>query len=109
MRNTIERGLVVLTACQIRAARAMLRWPIEELARRSGVSQATLRRIESVYGVPNVRLDTLSKLQRSFEAAGVRFLADDGQVDGGPGLRFGCYPGRPAPSTRGQAAENSTH
>ncbi|HWL82048.1 MAG TPA: helix-turn-helix transcriptional regulator [Roseomonas sp.] len=89
-------GGILLTACQVRMARAALRWPVEELARRSGVSQASIRRIESVYGVPNVTVSILEKLRAAFEEAGIVFLADDGARDGGPGLRFSRYPGRQA-------------
>ncbi|HWX46859.1 MAG TPA: helix-turn-helix transcriptional regulator [Roseomonas sp.] len=87
-------GGLLLTACQVRMARAALRWPVEELARRSGVSQASIRRIESVYGVPNVTVAVLEKLRAAFEQAGIVFLADDGARDGGPGIRFSRYPGR---------------
>lgn len=79
-------------------ARAALRWPVEELARRSGVSQPTIRRIESVYGVPAVTVTILEKLRAAFESAGIVFLMDDGAPDGGPGLRFSRYPGRPSAS-----------
>lgn len=83
-----------LTACQVRAALAMRRWSVEELARRSKVSRATLRRIMSVYGVPNVLTSTMTQLRQTFEAEGFQFLLDDGTPEGGPGLRYGRYPGR---------------
>lgn len=90
----IPRGRMMLTACQIRMARAALRWNIEELARRAGVGEKTIRRIEKVYGVPpNVTADTLDKLQACFEAEGMTFIAEDGSPEG-PGLRYGRYPGR---------------
>ena len=89
-------GGILLTACQVRMARAALRWPVDELARRSGVSQARIRRIESVYGVPNVTVSILEKLRTAFEEAGIVFLADNGARDGGPGIRFNRYPGRQA-------------
>lgn len=87
-------GKIALTACQVRMARAALRWSIEELARQSGVSEKTIRRIEKVFGVPpNVTIDTLSKLQACFEAQGMTLIPEDGSPDG-PGVRFGSYPGR---------------
>lgn len=89
-----SRGRMALTACQIRMARAALRWSIEDLARRSGVSEKTIRRIEKVYGVPpNVTLDTLEKLQLCFEGEGMTLIPDDGGPDG-PGVCYGRYPGR---------------
>jgi DNA-binding XRE family transcriptional regulator len=87
------RGRVALTACQVRMARAALRWSVDELARRSGVSERTIRRIEKVYGIPNVTLDTMDKLQTSFEQQGMTMIPEDGSPEG-PGVRFGRYPGR---------------
>lgn len=89
-------GGFALTACQIRGARAMLRWSVEELAHRSGVSRATLRRVEGVHGVPEVLISTMTKIRQAFEAEGIQFLVDDGKPDGGPGVRYGRYPGRKA-------------
>ena len=89
----VLRGTMALTACQVRMARAALRWNIEELARHSGVSEKTIRRIEKVFGVPNVTLDTLDKLQACFEAQGMTLIPEDGSRDG-PGVRYGSYPGR---------------
>ncbi len=90
----VPGGRIALTACQIRMARAALRWSIEDLARRSGVSEKTIRRIEKVYGVPtNVTIDTLDKLQLCLEGEGMNFIPEDGGPDG-PGVRFGRYPGR---------------
>lgn len=100
------RGRVALTACQIRMARAALRWSIEELSRSSGVSEKTIRRIEKVFGVPpNVTLDTLDKLQACFEAQGMTLIPEDGSTDG-PGVRYGSYPGRVIPE-RPEAARQT--
>lgn len=83
-----------LTACQVRMARAALRWSIEELARHSDVSEKTIRRIEKVYGFPpNVTVDTIDKLRACFEAQGMTLIPEDGGRDG-PGVRYGKYPGR---------------
>jgi transcriptional regulator with XRE-family HTH domain len=89
-----SRARIALTACQVRMARAALRWSIEELSRHSGVSEKTIRRIEKVYGVPpNVTLETLEKLRICFEAEGMTLIPEDGGPDG-PGVRYGRYPGR---------------
>lgn len=73
-----------LTGCQARAARAMLSWSVRQLAQNSGISDSSIRRIESVFGVPdNVTLDLLEKLQAYFESRGFRFAWDD--IDG-PGV-----------------------
>ena len=86
-------GLIHLTACQIRMARAALRWDVRRLQQESGVSERTIRRVESVYGVPSVHTDTLMKLRLAFERQGFVFIPEDGSPDG-PGLRWGRYPGR---------------
>ncbi len=55
------------------------------LAEKSGVSLPTIKRLEIRSGHLGVRLDTLQKLQRALEAAGVEFIAENG---GGPGVRL---------------------
>ncbi len=56
-----------------------------ELAERSGVSLPTIKRLELGQGPLGVRLDTLQKLQHALEAAGVIFIASNGD---GPGVRL---------------------
>lgn len=83
-----------MTACQVRMARAALRWSIEELATHSGVSEKTIRRIEKVFGVPpSVTTETMRRLHDCFLRQGLTLLMEDGGPDG-PGVRFGRYPGR---------------
>ena len=59
---------------QLRAARALLGWTQERLADASGVSIPTIKRLEPGEGLVQTRVDTLDKLQRALEAAGVEFL-----------------------------------
>jgi hypothetical protein len=71
----------------------MLRWSVQEARRRSGVGEATIRRLERAWGPPaNVTTDVLARLQAAFEAEGVVFLPEDGPR--GPGVRLDRYPGR---------------
>lgn len=66
-------------ACQVRAARAMLRMSIRKLASQAEISESTIRRIEAATGVStNVTVDTLFKLQRCFEEKGFAFSWVDG-------------------------------
>ncbi|MCJ2012693.1 helix-turn-helix domain-containing protein [Methylobacterium sp. J-076] len=58
---------------QLRAARALLGWSQERLAEASGVSIPTIKRLEPGEGLVQTRVDTLDKLRRSLEAAGVEF------------------------------------
>lgn len=74
-------------------ARAALKISVEELGRRSGVSERTIRRIESEWGAPNVTSDILLKLQSYFEGEGMTFIPETGN-EVGPGVCWGRYPGR---------------
>jgi transcriptional regulator with XRE-family HTH domain len=64
----------MITAEQIKAARALLRLEQEELARRSGVSISTVRRLESAGGVELVTPATIGTIMRALEEAGVEFI-----------------------------------
>ena len=74
---------------QLRAARSMVGLTQAELAEKSGVSLPTIKRLEIGSGQLGVRLDTLQKLQRALEAAGVVFIAENG---GGAGVRLRKLP-----------------
>lgn len=73
----------MITSDQIRAARALLRWSSADLAERSGVGSATIKRMESMRGVPSGHVKTLLALKSALEAAGVEFL---GSPDNAPGV-----------------------
>ncbi len=75
----------MLTSAQIRAARALLDWQMKQLAEASGVSAATIQRIERQSGVPNTQGRTLLDLKRTFEDAGVEFI---GAPEDDPGVRL---------------------
>jgi transcriptional regulator with XRE-family HTH domain len=68
---------------QIRAARALIGWTREDLAKASGVTVRTLVRIENSQTVP--RLATLQALTAALETAGVEFIPENGS---GPGVRL---------------------
>lgn len=76
-------------------ARGFLRWSVADLAKVSGVSSATIRRMEDVEGVPNSLADNLTKLRRTFEAEGLEFIPENG---GGAGVRHR----KSADGTRGE-------
>jgi len=75
----------MITAGQIRAARALLRWPAKRLAESSGVSVPTIQRMESAEGVPGGLSRNLDAIQTALEEAGIQFIDDNG---GGPGVRL---------------------
>jgi transcriptional regulator with XRE-family HTH domain len=77
----------MIFATEIRAARALLGWSQFELAKAASVGVATVRRIES--GGPNeVRgaAETVWKIQRALEKAGIEFISADEKS--GPGVRL---------------------
>ncbi len=61
---------------QIKAARVMLDWSQEDLAKKSGMSKAAIANIER--GSASPRQDTLDLLQQTFELNGVVFLQPSG-------------------------------
>src|SRR5258706_11476773 len=64
----------VLSAQQIRAARGVLGWSRRELALISGVSEGTIKALET--GATDARLSTLRKLAKTFAAHAVQFVTD---------------------------------
>jgi len=78
----------VVTAAQIRAARALLGWSGAELAKEAGVSLQTIRRMESDMGPGRSSAANVDAVQRALETAGVMFLDADGAGAGGPGVRL---------------------
>ena len=79
----------MITAAQMRAARALLGLDQKELAELSGVSLPTIQRMEASEG--NVRgvVDTLVKVIEAFDKAGVVLIGDDAvSTTGGRGVRF---------------------
>jgi transcriptional regulator with XRE-family HTH domain len=73
----------MLTAAQLRAARALLGIDQQKLADMSGVSLPTIQRMEASQG--NVRgvIDTLIKVVEALNTAGVELLGDNARSDGG--------------------------
>jgi len=74
-----------LTSAQIRAARALLRWSAEDLARSSMVGLTTIRRAELAEGKTSMTAANDSSLRRALEDAGIEFIDENG---GGPGVRL---------------------
>ena len=74
-----------LTSAQIRAARALLRWSAEDLARMSALSVATIRRAELTLQETLMTAANDLAVRRALEAAGVKFIDANG---GGPRVRL---------------------
>jgi hypothetical protein len=73
-----------LTADQIRAARALLHWSAEDLARESAVGLATIRRAENSPNETSMNVPNDLAVRRALETAGIEFIDENG---GGPGVR----------------------
>lgn len=71
-----QDGAYQPSSFQIRAARALLGIPSRELAERSGVGWATIRRFEEAAGIPPSRAGTLERVKQTLENAGIEFLGD---------------------------------
>ena len=74
-----------LTSAQIRAARALIRWSAEDLARESVLGVATVRRAELSESQTTLTSANDRAIRRALEAAGVEFIDGDG---GGSGVRL---------------------
>ena len=77
----------MITAEQIRGAKAMLKWSAKDLADASGLGTATVQRMESAHGVPKSFATNLELIQRTLEDAGIIFI-DDEKQGAGPGVRL---------------------
>jgi hypothetical protein len=78
-----------LTSAQIRAARALIRWSAEELARHSVVSVTTIRRAELMPSATTLTRANDQAIRRALENAGVEFIDAE---KGGPGVRLRVAP-----------------
>jgi hypothetical protein len=82
-----------LTSAQIRAARALLRWSAEDLARESALGLATIRRAELTDRETSMTAANDLAVRRTLEGAGIEFLEENG---GGVGVRFKKSAPKPA-------------
>jgi hypothetical protein len=84
-----------LTSAQMRAARALIRWSAQDLARESAVGVATIRRAELTDQETAMTVANDRAIRRALEDAGVEFIEENG---GGPGVRLRkeANPGRSA-------------
>jgi transcriptional regulator with XRE-family HTH domain len=79
----------MITAAQMRAARALLGIDQRQLAELAGVSLPTIQRMEASEG--NVRgvIDTLTKVVEAFDRAGIELIGVNAvSREGGRGVRF---------------------
>ena len=72
-------------AKHIKSARLWLDWDQRTLAKKAGVSLPTVQRMEGSNGVVRGNYETVEKVRRALESAGIEFIAENG---GGPGVRL---------------------
>jgi hypothetical protein len=82
MKTSIHKPL---SSAQIRAARALIRWSAEELARASAVGVTTIRRAELMPSTTTMTTANDHAIRRALEDAGVDFIDENG---GGAGVRL---------------------
>jgi transcriptional regulator with XRE-family HTH domain len=79
----------MITAAQLRAARALLGVDQRQLASLSGLSVPTIQRMEASDGVIRGNVDSLMKLIGALNLAGVELIsAGAASPDGGRGVRL---------------------
>ena len=81
----IQTGVSMINAAQIRAARGLLDISQSRLAAMSSVSMSTIKRLK---GASQIRgsAESIWKVQRDLEEAGIEFIPADG--NSGPGVRL---------------------
>lgn len=72
-----------LTGAQLRAARGMLNWSVKQLAARTGISAAVIRRLEEQNGLLRLPDEILTSLCDTLSSAGIEFIFGAGK----PGVR----------------------
>jgi len=78
--------LILITSSQIKAARAMTGLTVRALADQSKIAFSTLVRLESAGNdVPAGNIETLKKLTKTFEVAGIEFI---GTPESGAGVHW---------------------
>src|SRR5262249_53763729 len=83
--SSSKMAVKALSSSQIRAARALLRWSAEDLARESALGLNTIKRAELAENKTSLTVANDLAVRRALEAAGVEFIDENG---GGPGVRL---------------------
>jgi predicted transcriptional regulator len=79
----------MITAAQLRAARALLGIDQRELAEMAGVSLPTIQRMEASDGTVRGVIDTLMKVVEALDRAGIELIGDNAISNaGGRGVRL---------------------
>ena len=83
----------MMTAAQMRAARALLGIDQRQLAEMAGVSVPTIQRMERSSGTVRGMIESLTRVVEAFDRAGVALVGDNAvSSTGGRGVRFKAPP-----------------
>ncbi|MCI0467948.1 MAG: helix-turn-helix transcriptional regulator [Beijerinckiaceae bacterium] len=83
----------MITAAQLRAARALLGMDQRELAELSGLSVPTIQRMEASEAMIRGNVDSLMKLVAALDAAGIELIGEGAaSPSGGRGVRLKSEP-----------------
>lgn len=96
----------MITAAQMRAARALLGIDQQKLAKLADVSLPTIQRMEASHG--NVRgiVETLTKVVEALDRAGIELIGDDAASHGkGRGVRFKVRAAAKASGASGESGQ----
>ena len=81
--------MTMITAAQLRSARALLGIDQRQLAELSGLSVPTIQRMEASDGVIRGNVDSLMKLVSALDAAGLELIGEGAvSAGGGRGVRL---------------------
>lgn len=79
----------MMSAAQMRAARALLGIDQKQLAEMAGVSLPTIQRMEASEGTVRGVIDTLTKVVEALDRAGVELIGENAaSAGGGRGVRL---------------------
>ena len=79
----------MISAGQMRAARALLQMDQRQLAELSGLSLPTIQRMEASDGVIRGNIESLTKLVAALDAAGIELIGEGAaSAAGGRGVRL---------------------
>jgi len=89
----MEKHAQMITAAQLRAARALAGIDQRELAEKSGLSLPTIQRMEASDGVIRGNVDSLMKLIGALDKVGIELIGDGStSANGGRGVRLKALP-----------------
>src|SRR6266700_2166272 len=71
-----------ISSRQLKAALALLRWNVADLANASGVSEPTIWRLETADGPLGGKPETGAAVIGALEGAGIIFIAENGEGEG---------------------------